>query len=119
MSVVNLILHQLEKAADLACHRRNQNLPFEVGTANYAVVEQGVVFMQNHYKMDSNHSDYSSVVAKITYTEHPLYWSLWLRQETQGTETWIPYEYLSGSRTLKEVIEVVVMDPHNSIWFQK
>lgn len=118
MAVINLLQHQLEKSADVACHRRNQNLPFDVGTASYERIEQGVQFIQHHYKLDSTHSDYSSIVAKIVYDVEPCYWSLSLLQQEQGVEMWVPYPYLSGSHTLADLIETIVMDPQHVIWFE-
>ena len=124
MAVVNLLQRQLERRAELVCHNRNQSLPVELGKSCFEPIADGVQFIKHHYKLDSTHSDYSSIVAKVFREE--LQWGLYIPSDhssaryvlngQQDTQSWQPYPYLPKSDDLTALIREIEKDPKSYFW---
>lgn len=115
--IVNLLQRQLERRAELLCMSRNQSLPAELGKSSFEPIENGVQFILCHYKLDSSHCDYESLVAKIVWEEASKQWILYAYDEEQSTsEPWIPYPFLARSEDLTAIIREVEKDPKAYFW---
>jgi hypothetical protein len=113
MSVVNLLQRQIERRAELLCHSRNKGIPVGLGKSCFEPLSNGVQFMKSHYKLDSNHLEYSSLVAKIEWDETELQWALYVPSDENG---WLPYPYLQRSGDLTAVIREIEKDPKSYFW---
>ncbi|MBF9002561.1 DUF3024 domain-containing protein [Vibrio nitrifigilis] len=118
MAVVDLIQRQIERRAELVCQNRNQSLPIEMGKSGFESIEQGVHFVQHHYKLDSTRCDYSSLVAKLVWQQTDNQWALYVadNDDDAGSVQWRPYPYLSKSGDLTALIREVEKDPKSIFW---
>lgn len=115
--VVNLLQKQLERCAESLCMNRNQGLPAELGKSSYETIENGVQFIHCHYKLDSTHCDYESIVAKIIWQDAPKRWALFAFDEQKAlSEAWTPYPFLACSEDLTAIIREVEKDPKDYFW---
>jgi hypothetical protein len=114
MAVVNLLQRQVERRADLVCQSRNSGLPVGIGKSDFEPINNGVEFIRYHYKLDSGHIDYSTVVARVLWDESHMRWSLLI---PNSSGEWVPYPYLSMSEDLTAVIREVEKDPKSLFWF--
>lgn len=65
MSVSQMATSRLYKLVHSLCSARNANLPVEQGKCLYEPVENGVELHRAHFLLDSQHSEYTSPVAKF------------------------------------------------------
>ncbi|MCE0495577.1 DUF3024 domain-containing protein [Vibrio salinus] len=114
MTVINLMQRQIEHRAELLCQNRNKGLPVGIGKCCYEPVKNGVQFIKHHYKLDSSHSDYSTLVARIIWDEPLKSWCLNVPHEKEGE--WIPYPFLSQSDDLTAIIREIEKDPKSMFW---
>ncbi|MDC0609754.1 DUF3024 domain-containing protein [Vibrio sp.] len=114
MSVVNLMQRQIERRADLLCQNRNKGLPVGIGKCCYEPINNGVQFIKHHYKLDSSHFDYSTLVAQVTWEEAKRAWLLTIPNESEGE--WVPYPFLAQSDDLTAVIREIEKDPKSLFW---
>lgn len=115
MELVSLLQRQLESRAENICRSHNQNLPVELGKASYEPFENGVVFIKQHYLLDSAHCNYSSQVAKVIWNADAAVWQLFMADE-HDDEIWLPYPYLSESNDLTAIMREVEKDPKALFW---
>ncbi|MBA5764353.1 DUF3024 domain-containing protein [Vibrio sp. 404] len=115
MGLVSLLQRQVESRAEIICRCRNQNLPAELGKASFEPIEDGVIFIKQHYLLDSSHCDYSSQVAKICWDSHMNLWRLFIMDD-QDDENWLPYPYLSQSADLTAIMRELDKDPKSLFW---
>ncbi|MGD8109990.1 DUF3024 domain-containing protein [Vibrio sp. TRT 21S02] len=113
MSLVSLLQKQVESRAQLVCQTRNRSLPVELGKSSYEIIEEGVVFIKQHYLLDSSHCDYMSPVAKVVWDQHSNLWQLYV---TDDGEKWRPYPYLSQSNDLTAIMREIDKDPKALFW---
>ncbi|WP_260261762.1 DUF3024 domain-containing protein [Vibrio intestinalis] len=115
MGLVSLLQKQVEHRALFVCQHRNQGLPPEMGKANFEPVENGVIFIKQHYLLDSNHCDYMRSVAKIVWDHDEETWLL-LITDDEANESWKPYPYLTKSGDLTAIMREVEKDPKEIFW---
>ncbi|XAW88367.1 DUF3024 domain-containing protein [Vibrio sp. CDRSL-10 TSBA] len=116
MTVINLLQRQIERRAEVACANRNQSLPAELGKSGFEPIENGVHFVQSHFKLDSSHCDYTSLVAKVIWEESHSLWGLYVPSNQDETPEWVPYPYLSKSGDLTALIREIEKDPKSYFW---
>ncbi len=119
MAVINLLQRQIERRAELLCHSRNRSLPVDMGKSSFEPIENGVQFIQHHYKLDSVHSEYSTVVARIVRDDEENNWALYIpsREELEGeSNLWVPYPFLSKSGDLTALMREIEKDPKSYFW---
>lgn len=116
MTVVNLLQRQIERRAELVCHSRNRSLPVDIGKSSFEPIENGVQFILQHYKLDSVHSEYSSIVARIVWNNKDSIWELTIPSREGETERWLPYPFLSKSGDLTALMREVEKDPKSYFW---
>ncbi|GAA5644964.1 MULTISPECIES: DUF3024 domain-containing protein [Vibrio] len=115
MSLVNLLQRQVETRAQVVCQNRNQSLPVELGKASFEVLDNGVVFVKQHYLLDSSHCDYFNPVARVLWDEEQQRWNLSVIQE-EGCDDWVPYPYLAFSNDLTALMREIEKDPKSLFW---
>ncbi|MEF1174958.1 DUF3024 domain-containing protein [Vibrio sinaloensis] len=115
MSVVSLLQRQVESRAQLICQQRNQSLPAELGKAAYETIENGVVFIKQHFLLDSSHCDYMLPVAKVAWSEGKSSWELYLPDQST-LESWLPYPFLAQSSDLTAIMREIDKDPKSMFW---
>ena len=116
MTVVNLLQRQIERRAELVCHSRNRSLPVDLGKSSFEPIDNGVQFIQQHYKLDSIHSEYSSPVARIVWDADARHWELYIPTREDNSEMWVPYPFLSKSSDLTAVMREIEKDPKSYFW---
>ncbi|EKO3382131.1 DUF3024 domain-containing protein [Vibrio fluvialis] len=116
MAVISLLQRQIERRAELVCNNRNQSLPAELGKSGFESIENGVQFIQSHFKLDSAHCDYTSPVAKVIWEEESRLWALYVPSGLGESPEWMPYPYLSKSGDLTALIREVEKDPKSYFW---
>ncbi|ASG05331.1 DUF3024 domain-containing protein [Vibrio anguillarum] len=116
MAVVNLLQRQLERRAELVCHNRNQSVSVELGKSCFEPIVNGVHFIKHHYKLDSTHCDYSSIVAKVIWEEAK--WALYIpnTDPDKEIEDWLPYPFLPKTTDLTALIREIEKDPKSYFW---
>ena len=115
MRLVSILQKQVESRAQVICSQRNTNVPAELGKASYEVTESGVVFIKQHFLLDSAHCDYMLPVAKVTWSQDQHVWLLLIPEKT--TEPlWIPYPYLAQSSDLTAIMREIGKDPKSVFW---
>lgn len=115
MGLVSLLQRQIESRAEVICRCRNQNLPSELGKASFEPIEEGVIFIKQHYLLDSSHCDYSSQVAKVCWDRSTSLWRLFMT-DSQDDEIWLPYPYLAQSSDLTAITREITKDPKSLFW---
>lgn len=115
MSVVSLLQRQVESRAQLICQQRNQGVPAELGKASYETIGNGVVFIKQHFLLDSSHCDYMQPVAKVTWSDKTNSWELYMPDETSN-ESWLPYPFLARSSDLTCIMREIDKDPKSMFW---
>lgn len=118
MAVVNLLQRQVERRAELVCQSRNQSLPVDLGKSSFEPIEDGVQFIQHHYKLDSVHSEYSSIVARIVWDNADNLWKLYIpsREDKSASGQWVPYPFISKSADLTALMREIEKDPKSYFW---
>ncbi|MEF1284405.1 DUF3024 domain-containing protein [Vibrio sp. M250220] len=115
MGLVSLLQRQVESRAESICKMRNQNTPAELGKARYEVTNNGVIFIKQHFLLDSAHCDYMDYIAKLSWCANTQRWQLFIPHETQ-IDTWIPYPFLPHSTDLTALIREIDKDPKQMFW---
>lgn len=115
MGLVSLLQRQVESRAQSICKVRNQNIPAELGKASYEVTDNGVVFVKQHFLLDSAHCDYMDYIAKVSWCSETNHWQLFVPHQTLYDQ-WVPYPYLAQSTDLTAIIREVDKDPKNIFW---
>ncbi|WP_038173205.1 MULTISPECIES: DUF3024 domain-containing protein [Vibrio] len=115
MGLVSLLQRQVESRAQLICKQRNQSTPAELGKACYEVLNNGVVFIKQHFLLDSSHCDYTNPVAKVEWNGELNQWQLFMPHETE-LEAWMPYPYLAQSSDLTAITREIAKDPKAMFW---
>jgi len=116
MTVVNLLQRQIERRAELLCHSRNRSLPVDLGKTSFEPIEDGIQFLQYHYKLDSVHSEYSNVVARVVWDSEQSCWTLFIPSREEESEQWIPYPFLPRSNDLTALMREIEKDPKSYFW---
>lgn len=109
--------HRLMKLANQLCSARNHNVPVELAKADYKLVDNGIEFFQAQFKLDSNHSDYQVLVAKIIRLSDG--WQLFVAQRDKHEmfERWHSYpEKHTEGQQLHQLMAEVEHDPMDIIW---
>ncbi|GLT18749.1 hypothetical protein GCM10007938_25300 [Vibrio zhanjiangensis] len=115
MGLVSLLQRQVESRAQIICSQRNKSLPAELGKASYEVTENGVVFIKQHFLLDSAHCHYMLPVAKVVWDPEKRIWLLMVPDEVSESN-WIPYPYLAQSQDLTAIMREVGKDPKSLFW---
>lgn len=115
MGLVSLLQKQVESRAQIICSQRNKSLPAELGKASYEVTDNGVVFIKQHFLLDSTHCHYMLPVAKVIWSLEEEVWSLLVPDEINQTH-WLPYPYLAKSQDLTAIMREVDKDPKSVFW---
>ncbi|EGA68684.1 hypothetical protein VISI1226_03550 [Vibrio sinaloensis DSM 21326] len=115
MAVVSLLQKQVESRAQLICQQRNQSMPAELGKASYETTGAGVVFIKQHFLLDSSHCDYMLPVAKVEWSIDKRHWELFVPDDTLS-DHWLPYPFLAGSSDLTAIMREVDKDPKSVFW---
>ncbi|MGR5449791.1 DUF3024 domain-containing protein [Vibrio sp. PNB22_3_1] len=116
MSVSQMATSRLYKLIESLCSKRNVNLPVELGKCLYEPVENGVELYLAHFLLDSQHIDYTSPIAKITFNVNAQAWCFYVPQY-QGEELhWTPYPHLPYSHSLEVLIRELESDPQAYFW---
>ncbi|MCG9750190.1 DUF3024 domain-containing protein [Vibrio brasiliensis] len=115
MSVVSLLQRQVESRAQLICQQRNRSLPAELGKASYEAIGHGVVFIKQHFLLDSSHCDYMTPVAKVAWSDKRRCWELFMPDDLV-IDHWLPYPFLAQSNDLTAIMREVDKDPKSMFW---
>lgn len=115
MGLVSLLQRQVESRAQLICKQRNQSTPAELGKASYEPLTNGVVFIKQHFLLDSSHCDYMNPIAKVLWSHDTNQWQLFLPHESDS-DTWLPYPFLAQSSDLTAIMREVDKDPKSMFW---
>lgn len=115
MSVTQIAISRLHREAEALCHRRNANTSVEVGKCYFSPIDDGIVFHKEHYLLDSQHSEYSSLVARLVYQVDKTDWILQIPDESIEGE-WTQYPPLPTSTDLLCLLNEVERDPHGYFW---
>lgn len=122
MGLVSLLQKQVETRAQMICQQRNQSLPTELGKAGFESLDNGVVFIQQHFLLDSSHCDYTYPIAKVVWNSELGLWQLFVPNDEESDESndyWSPYPYLTPSSDLASVMKEVAQDPNAVFWYNK
>jgi len=115
MGLVSLLQRQVESRAQIICKQRNQSTPAELGKAGYEVLHNGVVFIKQHFLLDSSHCHYINPVAKVAWNSELNLWQLFVPHDTE-LEAWLPYPFLAQSNDLTAIMREVAKDPKAMFW---
>jgi hypothetical protein len=115
MGLVSLLQRQVESRAELICKQRNQSTPAALGKASYEPLSDGVVFIKQHFLLDSSHCNYMNPIAKVLWSHDSNQWQLFLPHESE-LDTWLPYPYLARSRDLTAIMREIDKDPKSMFW---
>ena len=115
MSVVSLLQRQVESRAQLICQQRNQSVPAEPGKASYEVTPHGVVFIKEHFLLDSTHREFLNRVAKVEWNTNKGRWELFMA-DADNSGDWLPYPFLASSNDLTAIMREVDKDPKAIFW---
>lgn len=115
MGLVSLLQRQVESRAESICKLRNQNTPAELGKASYEVISNGVIFIKQHFLLDSAHCDYMASIAKVSWCSKLNQWRLSIPHQTLN-EKWVPYPYLPQSSDLTAIMREIDKDPKDMFW---
>ncbi|WP_159651324.1 DUF3024 domain-containing protein [Vibrio atypicus] len=115
MAVVSLLQKQVESRAQLICRQRNQSMPAELGKASYETIGNGVVFIKQHFLLDSSHCDYMMPVAKVEWDANTNSWQLFMPDDAV-LENWLPYPFLACSSDLTAIMREIDKDPKAMFW---
>jgi hypothetical protein len=99
------------------CNARNINVPVDISKAEFELIENGVEFYHVQFKLDSNHSEYRYLVAKIVMIDET--WQLMVahRDEHNRFERWhaYPSDKFKGQQ-LHNLMHEIEHDPLELIW---
>ena len=115
MGLGSLLQKQIESRARVICEQRNRSLPAELGKATYEVTDNGVVFIKQHFLLDSTHCDYMLPVAKVQWDDERSAWLLSMPDKSKE-ERWLPYPYLAQSHDLTAIMREVDKAPKSVFW---
>ncbi|MDN3612496.1 DUF3024 domain-containing protein [Vibrio ostreicida] len=115
MRLVSLLQKQVESHAQTICEQRNKNVPAELGKATFEETAHGVVFIKQHFLLDSSHCDYMLPVAMVVWDEKLSCWLLSMPDEGKQGQ-WVPYPYLAQSADLTALMREVDKDPKRLFW---
>ncbi|TFH91134.1 DUF3024 domain-containing protein [Vibrio ouci] len=115
MGLVSLLQRQLESRAQLICKQRNQSTPAELGKASYESMNNGVIFIKQHFLLDSTHCDYMNPVAKVSWNGELNLWQLFLPHHSE-VDSWLPYPFLAQSSDLTAIMREIDKDPKSMFW---
>ncbi|AXB34183.1 MAG: DUF3024 domain-containing protein [Pseudomonadota bacterium] len=117
MSVSQMATSRLHKLVQTLCARRNVNLPVEaIGKCLYEPIENGVELYHAHFLLDSQHSEYTSPIAKILFDVKTQLWCFYVPTYRGEDLVWVPYERLPMSETLEVLLAELESDPQACFW---
>ncbi|GEM75113.1 DUF3024 domain-containing protein [Vibrio sagamiensis] len=116
MSVSQMAIGRLYKSIELLCGQRNANVSVELGKCLYEPLENGIELYQAHFLLDSQHSEYTSPVAKVSFDAKSQLWELYIPKSGEEDLIWIPYETLSTSSNLETILAELESDPLACFW---
>ncbi|MGP8307960.1 DUF3024 domain-containing protein [Vibrio sp. YIC-376] len=116
MSVSQIATSRLYKLVHSLCSERNANLPVELGKCLYEPIENGVELYRAHFLLDSQHSEYTSPVAKILFDDKTQLWRFYIPSYRTGDLKWVPYETLPYSESLEVLLGELATDPKACFW---
>ena len=115
MGLVSLLQRQVESRAELICKQRNQSTPAELGKASFETMNNGVIFIKQHFLLDSSHCNYMNPIAKVAWNGELNQWQLFMPQETDSDQ-WVPYPYLAQSSDLTASMREIDKEPKEMCW---
>lgn len=115
MALVSLLQRQVESRAELICKHRNQSMPTELGKAGFEALNNGVIFINQHFLLDSSHCNYMNPIAKVAWNSEINQWQLFVPLD-DGSEEWVPYPYLAQSGDLTAIMREIDKDPKEVFW---
>lgn len=116
MSVSQMATSRLYKLVHLLCSTRNANLPVEQGKCLYEPIDGGVELHHAHFLLDSQHSEYTSPVAKILFDATMQLWRLYVPSYRTGDLKWVPYKPLPHNESLDVLLKELESDPMDCFW---
>ncbi|EGR3251038.1 TPA: DUF3024 domain-containing protein [Vibrio parahaemolyticus] len=116
MSVSQMATSRLYKLVQILCSARNTNLPVEQGKCLYEPIENGVELHHAHFLLDSQHSEYTSPIAKILFDSQTQLWRFYVPASRSEDIRWIPYKKLPHSHTLEDLLAELESDPQACFW---
>ncbi|MDG3085583.1 DUF3024 domain-containing protein [Vibrio hannami] len=119
MKLSEIELFRLEKVVQKFCQRRNQNVPAEMGKAQYELVEDGVYFSKQCFLLDSSHINAVCPVAKLIFNPEALTWKIEVAEYDESNlenVDWYGYPYKEATESLEEQLDELLHDPHNLFW---
>ncbi|PFG58380.1 Protein of unknown function (DUF3024) [Vibrio sp. ES.051] len=116
MSVSQMATSRLYKLVQSFCSTRNVNLPVEQGKCLYELVENGVELYRAHFLLDSQHSEYTSPIAKILFDASTQRWYFYVPTYRYDLLRWIPYKPLPHSKKLEDFFTELENDPQACFW---
>ncbi|MDA9556514.1 DUF3024 domain-containing protein [Vibrio sp.] len=119
MAVLNFLQRSLENHAEKLCHYRNQNTLTDVYKVDFVLSSHDVIFIQQHYRLDSNHIEKTSTIARLFWNESKEMWSLEVphRKNLPYDEVkWGPYPFKAQSLHLDKLLDELRHDPQSYFW---
>lgn len=117
MNLTSILQRQVENRALRVCSCRNQGIPIALGgRSHFESIDNGVNFIHDHYLLDSVHSDYSSVVARVQWSDNDKCWLLSVPKDSGTNASWLPYQPLAHSKDLTKIMNEIESDPNASFW---
>ncbi|AUI87893.1 hypothetical protein BS333_15990 [Vibrio azureus] len=116
MSVSQMAIGRLYKSIELLCGQRNANVSVELGKCLYEPLEDGIELYQAHFLLDSQHSEYTSPVAKISYDSQSQLWQFYVPKSGDDELTWVPYQALPTTNNLENILDLLESDPSGCFW---
>lgn len=109
---------RLKRGAEEVCTHRNTSLPVELGKAVYELTSLGLTFSKAHFRLDSMHCDFFSVVVKVEYVEEENIWKVQIpnSESVDSQFQWVPYPFLPQSGDLTAVFREIEKDPKSYFW---
>ncbi len=116
MSVTQLVISRLYKAAEKLCTQHNANLPLEQGKLLYQPVQGGVEFQKAHYLLDSQHCEYTEPCARVIFDHENQLWRCFVACSGEDMLRWEPYSALPMCEHLEPILEELKYDPQACFW---
>ncbi|MEL7385808.1 MAG: DUF3024 domain-containing protein, partial [Pseudomonadota bacterium] len=87
-----------------------------LGKCLYEPIENGVELYHAHFLLDSQHSEYTSPIAKILFDANTQLWCFYVPTYRGEELVWVPYERLPMSETLEVLLAELESDPQACFW---
>lgn len=119
MHISEIEQFRLEKAVRQMCSSRNQNIPAEIGKAQYEIYSEGVLFSKLRFLLDSSHMNAEIPTAKLEYDHNKNLWAIFIAQREADSEallSWTPYPHLPPKEEFSLLLHEIEVDPHEVIW---